>query len=158
VARTLKDLKAVVEEAGVEVETSIEPGLPAVRSNEDALSRVLANLIQNAVKYAGEAKWMAVRAARSNGTNGRREVELHVEDCGPGIDATDLPHLFEPFYRGKLAVSNQIQGSGLGLNLAQRISRAVGARLTVETQPGRGSSFVVHLPVAEETSRSGQSA
>ncbi|MEX2303932.1 MAG: HAMP domain-containing sensor histidine kinase [Bryobacterales bacterium] len=152
VGRTLKDLKAVVEEAGFQVETSMEPGLPAVRSNEDALSRVLANLVQNAVKYGGEAKWMAVRAARSNGTNGSREVEIHVEDRGPGIDATDLPHLFEPFYRGKLALSNQIQGSGLGLNLAQRISRAVGARLTVETRPGRGSSFVLHLPVAEENS------
>jgi signal transduction histidine kinase len=157
VSRTLKDLKPVVEEAGFQVETSIEPGLPAVRSNEDALSRVLANLVQNAVKYGGEAKWMAVRAASSNGTHGSREVELHVEDRGPGIDATDLPHLFEPFYRGKLALSNQIQGSGLGLNLAQRISRAVGARLTVETRPGRGSSFVIHLPVADENSRPGQS-
>jgi signal transduction histidine kinase len=160
VDRTLKDLKAVVEEAGFQVEISIEPGLPAVRSNEDALSRVLANLVQNAVKYGGEAKWMAVRAASSTkGTKGSREVQLHVEDRGPGIDATDLPHLFEPFYRGKLAVSNQVQGSGLGLNLAQRISGAVGARLTVETQPGRGSSFVVHLPVAgEETRQEAQSS
>jgi signal transduction histidine kinase len=151
VERTLKDLKPAVEEAGFQVETSMEPGLPLVRSNEEALSRVLANLVQNALKYGGEAKWLAVRAAASP-MNGKREVELHVEDHGPGIDADDLPHVFEPFYRGKLALSNQIQGSGLGLNLAQRISRAVGARLTVESRPGRGSAFAVHLPIAHEDS------
>ena len=149
VERTLKELNPAVEEAGFEVETSIEPGLPAVRSNEQALGRVLANLIQNALKYGGEAKWLGVRAAASQ-ANGKREVELHVEDHGPGIDAEDLPHVFEPFYRGKLALSNQIQGSGLGLNLAQRIGEAVGARLTVESHPGRGSAFAVHLPIASE--------
>ena len=154
VERTLKDLKPAVEEAGFQVETSIAPGLPAVRSNEEALGRVLANLVQNALKYGGEAKWLAVRAAARQG-NGKREVELHVEDRGPGIDADDLPHVFEPFYRGKLALSNQIQGSGLGLNLAQRISRAVGARLTVESHPGRGSAFAVHLPIAREDSAGG---
>jgi signal transduction histidine kinase len=122
-----------------------------VRSNEEALSRVLANLVQNALKYGGEAKWLAVRAAASQ-KNGKREVALNVEDHGPGIDADDLPHVFEPFYRGKLALSNQIQGSGLGLNLAQRISKAVGARLTVESHPGRGSAFAVHLPAASDDS------
>jgi signal transduction histidine kinase len=147
VERTLKDLAPAVEEAGFQVETSIEPGLPAVRSNEDALSRVLANLVENALKYGGDAKWLAVRAAATQ-QNGKREVELHVEDRGPGIDAEDLPHVFEPFYRGKLALNNQIQGSGLGLNLAQRISRDLGARLSVESRPGKGSAFAVHLPVA----------
>jgi signal transduction histidine kinase len=93
---------------------------------------------------------MALRAV-VNSANGRREVELQVEDHGPGIDSADLPHLFEPFYRGKFALSNQIQGSGLGLNLAQRMSQAVGARLTVETRSGQGSVFVVHLPVAGES-------
>jgi signal transduction histidine kinase len=151
VERTLKDLRPAVEEAGFQVETNIEPGLPVVRSNEEALSRVLANLVQNALKYGGEAKWLAVRAAASQ-KNGKREVALNVEDHGPGIDADDLPHVFEPFYRGKLALSNQIQGSGLGLNLAQRISKAVGARLTVESHPGRGSAFAVHLPAASDDS------
>jgi signal transduction histidine kinase len=151
VARTLQDLRPAVDEAGFQVETSIEPGLPAVRSNEEALSRVLANLVENALKYGGDAKWLAVRAAAIQ-VNGKREVELHVEDRGPGIDAEDLPHVFEPFYRGKLAINNQIQGSGLGLNLAQRISRDGGARLTVESHPGRGSAFAVHLPIASEES------
>jgi signal transduction histidine kinase len=148
--RTLQDLKPAIEEAGFEVETSVAPALPAVRSNEEALGRVLSNLVQNALKYGGDAKWMALRAV-VNSANGRREVELQVEDHGPGIDSADLPHLFEPFYRGKFALSNQIQGSGLGLNLAQRMSQAVGARLTVETRSGQGSVFVVHLPVAGES-------
>jgi signal transduction histidine kinase len=151
VERTLKDLRPAVDEAGFHVETSIEPGLPAVRSNEQALSRVLANLVENALKYGGEAKWLGVRAAATEG-NGKREVELRISDRGPGIDAEDLPHVFEPFYRGKLALSNQIQGSGLGLNLAKRISAAVGARLTVESHPGQGSVFAVHLPAVADGS------
>ncbi len=151
VARTLHELKPAVEEAGFAVEASIAPELPTVRSNEEALNHVLANLVQNALKYGGEAKWLAVRAAASH-SNGKREIELRVEDRGQGIDPEDLPHIFEPFYRGKLALSNQIQGSGLGLNLAQQISRAVGARLTVDSHPGRGSTFAVHLPVASEGS------
>jgi signal transduction histidine kinase len=149
IARTLHDLQPAVEEAGFRVETSIEPGLPPVRSNAEALSRLLANLVQNALKYGGDAKWMAVRALTRPG-NGKRHVEVRVDDHGPGIDPDDLPHIFEPFYRGKLALSNQIQGSGLGLNLAQRISQAVGASLTVESHPGKGSSFSVRLPVDED--------
>lgn len=148
VERTLKDLEPSIQEAGFQIETSIQPGLPPVLSNEEALHRVLANLILNALKYGGEAKWMAVRASTT--ANGHRGLEIKVEDRGPGVDPADLPHLFEPFFRGKLATSNQIEGSGLGLNLAQRISRAVGARLTVDSHLGRGTSFVIHLPVADE--------
>ena len=85
----------------------------------------LQNLISNAVKYGGDARWLRVSASRASRGRPRRSrdsrpgnpVIFTVEDRGLGIDAEDRKHIFEPFYRGREAVSQQIQGSGLGLNL-----------------------------------------
>ena len=71
-----------------------------------------------------------------------------VEDRGLGISAEDRSHIFEPFYRGREAVSQQIQGSGLGLNLVMRIAEAHGGRVTVSSEPGTGSSFTLAVPAA----------
>jgi signal transduction histidine kinase len=88
-----------------------------------------------------------VRAARA-GTATRPEVHIAVDDHGPGLDADERRHIFEPFYRGKDAVANQIQGSGLGLSLVRRIVDAHGGRVELESEPGRGSTFTICLPAA----------
>jgi signal transduction histidine kinase len=147
IERTIRELDPAIEAAGARVEASVAPALPAVRSNDEALGRILTNLVENALKYGGDDKWLGIRTAVAV-HNGRPEVQIHVEDRGPGIESGDLSHIFEPFYRGRLAIENQIRGSGLGLHLAQRISRAVGARVTVESRAGKGSVFTVHLPVS----------
>jgi signal transduction histidine kinase len=74
-------------------------------------------------------------------------VRIVVEDRGRGIAAADLPHVFEPFYRGADAVARQIQGSGLGLALVRRIAEAHGGRVTVASGQGLGSVFTIHLPI-----------
>ena len=71
-----------------------------------------------------------------------------MSDRGRGIDADDLPHIFEPFYRGRYAQDRQIQGNGLGLSLVRRIAEAHGGRVTVKTAAGAGSTFTIHLPAA----------
>jgi signal transduction histidine kinase len=73
-----------------------------------------------------------------------------VEDRGPGIAPEDRKHLFDAFYRGRDAVSRQIQGSGLGLNLVRRIAEAHGGAIVVASEPGRGSTFTLRLPAADE--------
>jgi signal transduction histidine kinase len=100
----------------------------------------------NAAKYGGSDRWVGVRVDAS-GSGRSREVRIAVEDHGRGITAADLPHIFEPFYRGADAVSRQIQGSGLGLALVRRIAEAHGGRVTVMTRDGVGSTFTIHLPV-----------
>ncbi len=71
-----------------------------------------------------------------------------VEDRGPGIDPRDLPHLFEPFYRGR-ATADRVRGSGLGLSVVQQIALVHGGRVTVERRRVGGSAFTIHLPAGE---------
>jgi len=92
------------------------------------------------VKYAGDKGWVGLRA----GVEGS-EVFVRIEDKGTGIDKGDLPHLFEPFYRGKSV--GQIHGSGLGLSLVKQIAESHGGRVSVKTAAARGSVFTIYLPV-----------
>ncbi len=152
-----------IERAAVQVEIDIVPDLPPVLGDVTALRSALQNLISNAVKYGGEARWLRVSAkpaglahrrlgeggARGSGS-GIKNVIFTVEDHGLGIDADDRKHIFEPFYRGRTAVSEQIQGSGLGLNLVARIAEAHGGRVTVTSEPGKGSVFTISLPAVTD--------
>jgi signal transduction histidine kinase len=104
------------------------------------------NLISNAIKYDGKNGWTRISAQLSGGKHGS-EIEITVEDRGIGIDSADIPHIFEPFYRGHEAVAAQIQGSGVGLSLVKQIVEAHGGTLSVKSAPGVGSAFTLHLPV-----------
>ncbi|MFA5909254.1 MAG: HAMP domain-containing sensor histidine kinase [Vicinamibacterales bacterium] len=140
-----------IDAAGVTVETDVADDLRYVLGDVTALRSALQNLISNAVKYGGEARWIRV-SVRPSGTAGQRSegVLFTVEDRGLGIDADDRKHIFEPFYRGREAVSKQIHGSGLGLNLVQRIAEAHGGRVTVSSEPGKGSAFTISLPAVHD--------
>ncbi len=134
-------------ERGLQVEANVEPGLPPVRADRGALRRAVQNLLQNAVKYGGEGGWIGVRVAC--GPPGERtEVWITVQDHGLGIPPSEVPRLFEPFFRGEEAQNRQIRGSGLGLSLVKRIVEAHGGRVGVESAPGRGSAFTIALPAS----------
>jgi len=112
-----------------------------------ALTSAVQNLVVNAFKYGGDARWVGVRAAHVR--RGRQgEVHITVEDRGPGIPSDELPHIFEPFYRGTRAVGEQIHGNGLGLSLVQRIARAHGGSVSVRTREAHGTAFTLVLPAA----------
>jgi signal transduction histidine kinase len=137
----------LITSEGFEVETQIAADLPHVMADEDAIRRALSNLITNALKYGADGRWVGVFARRA-GAKGREEVQIGVSDRGRGIEAEDLPHLFEPFYRGRQATERQIHGNGLGLSLVQRIAESHNGRVSVRSQPGEGSTFTLHLPAA----------
>jgi signal transduction histidine kinase len=141
-----------IEAAGFTIETAIADDLPNVGGDVTALRSALQNLISNAVKYGGTARWLRVSAKRPEpATRAIPDAVLFsVEDRGLGIDAEDRKHIFEPFYRGREAVSQQIQGSGLGLNLVQRIAEAHGGMVSVVSEPGKGSTFTLSLPAVHD--------
>ncbi len=135
------------DRAGVAVHVQVAAGLPSILGDAGALQAAVQNLVGNAIKYAGDDRWVQVRVT-SGGTARDREVRIAVEDHGPGLDADERQRVFEPFYRGRAAVANQIQGSGLGLSLVRRIADAHGGRVELTTEAGRGSTFTMCLPAS----------
>lgn len=138
---------SLIREAGFTVEVNAAEDVPNVALDESAFRRALSNLIVNALKYGAEGSWLGVDVRTSSGRGGKREVQVSVADRGHGIDAQDLPHIFEAFYRGQYAKERQIHGNGLGLSLVKRIAEAHGGRVTVQSSPGAGARFTLHLPV-----------
>ena len=129
--------------AGIEVELDVEQCLPPVNADVRLTKRCLDTLIQNAIKYAGAGGWIAIRAKKVCRPEGMR-VQISVEDRGPGISPADLPHVFEPFYRGKHGEASQAPGIGLGLTLVKRVAEAHGG--TVEAVSAGGARFSIFLP------------
>jgi signal transduction histidine kinase len=144
----LENTASMVAAAGVEIERRIEPALPEVAADFSALSQCLQNLITNAVKYGGDKHWLGIRATAYREAGEVRGVEITVEDRGIGISAQEIKHIFEPFYRSPQVAGSNVHGTGLGLPLARTVIEAMNGSLTVESEPGRGSAFTVHLPLA----------
>ncbi|HEY1732284.1 MAG TPA: HAMP domain-containing sensor histidine kinase [Terriglobales bacterium] len=147
VETALRNTQGLIAHQGFRVEQAVPADLPLVAGEPTAVSQVLQNLITNAVKYGGPAKWIGIRAALSDGT-AAKEVEIKVQDRGFGIEEDELQRIFEPFYRSANATAAQIHGTGLGLPLARSIAQAMGGRLTVSSRPGQGSTFTLYLRIA----------
>ncbi len=148
VDETLAAIWPTLESAHAMIEKHLEPDLPPVLGDPSALVRCVQNLISNAVKYGGESRWVGIRTHKVRDSAGD-EVQISVEDRGSGIDAEDLPHIFEPFYRGhssKNGDGSQIHGTGLGLSIAKDIAEAMGGKLSVMSERGNGCRFTLHLP------------
>ncbi len=120
--------------------------LPTMRLDADKLAQVVGNLLANALKYTPAGGTIFLRAQVAAG-----ELQIAVQDTGAGIAAKDLPHIFEPFYRGATAPfgsPNRFpQGMGLGLAIARDIVTAHGGRIEVQSEAGKGSRFTVVLPL-----------
>jgi signal transduction histidine kinase len=137
----------ILEDSHCSIETTVEPGLPPIYVDPTALKHALLNLISNAVKYGGEGGWIGIFLTAS--TQGKTPmVEIRVADRGPGIPAAEQAHIFDPFYRGQAPIADQIHGTGLGLSLVKRIVEAHGGAVTVHSEPGKETDFVLRIPAA----------
>lgn len=134
--------------ANARVEVSVADNLPSVEGDAAALRSAVRNLVSNAVKYGGEARWVRVGVVGRPEGSPATSVAVTVEDRGPGVAADERRRIFEPFYRGRDAVTRQIHGSGLGLNLVKRIAEAHGGTVGVSSEPGKGTTFTLTLPAA----------
>jgi two-component system phosphate regulon sensor histidine kinase PhoR len=133
-------LQPLAEAKEIALETDFPPNLPALKEDPLLFSRVLQNLLENAIKYSpgGSKVRLEIQVEDS-------AIRFAVRDQGPGIAASDLPHLFEIFYRGQ--GEGDTQGFGLGLATVKRIIDARGGRIWLETAPGRGSTFFFTFPL-----------
>jgi signal transduction histidine kinase len=147
VERAMLDCQPAFADAGWQVEYEKDEPPPTVMADAQAIESAVKNLLENALKYAdaGRRLRVSVRAAR----NGKRnEAQITIADRGPGIDAKDLPHLFEPFYRSATVQASATPGAGLGLNIVQKHVRAHHGRITVASNGG--ATFTIHLPATDE--------
>ena len=142
VRSTLDSYRFQIEQNGFAFEENISCDLPPVTVDREAIARSLLNLVNNALKYSKEQKYIGVSLYRTNGS-----VNLEVQDHGIGIPPNEQEKIFEKFYRCGDPLVHNIKGSGLGLSLVRHIARAHGGEVLVESTPERGSKFTIALPL-----------
>jgi signal transduction histidine kinase len=142
VRNTLESYRYQIEQNGFKFEEHIADDLPSVRLDREAIARSLLNLVNNALKYSQQDKYLGVTLSAQNGS-----VKLEVIDHGIGIPRQEQHKIFEKFYRVGDPLVHNTKGSGLGLSLVRHIVHAHGGEVSVESVPGQGSKFVIALPV-----------
>jgi signal transduction histidine kinase len=148
VLSSIVDLLApIAQRKGLALSLEFDPSLPArVKGDAGRIRQVLLNLVGNAVKFT-DSGHVAVRARREAGGGSRPVMVLEVEDSGIGIPPAVLERLFTPFFQADQSDRRRFGGSGLGLVISKRLTEAMGAELSVESAPGRGSTFRLSLPL-----------
>jgi signal transduction histidine kinase len=142
VRSTLDSYRFQIEQNGFAFEEKISGDIPPVIVDREAIARSLLNLVNNALKYSKDQKYIGVSLYRSNS-----RVNLEVRDHGMGIPKNEQEKIFEKFYRCGDPLVHNIKGSGLGLSLVRHIARAHGGDVLVESAPQQGSKFTIALPL-----------
>jgi signal transduction histidine kinase len=140
---TLDSYRFQIQQNGFAFEEKISGDIPPVIVDREAIARSLLNLVNNALKYSKDQKYIGVSLYRSNSC-----VNLEVRDHGIGIPKNEQEKIFEKFYRCGDPLVHNIKGSGLGLSLVRHIARAHGGDVLVESAPEEGSRFTIALPLA----------
>ncbi|MGE5777223.1 MAG: sensor histidine kinase, partial [Chloroflexota bacterium] len=133
-------------QAGVNLQLNIPESPPALIGDGDRLAQVFTNLVDNALKFTPAGGQITLSAA-----NAGAEMETSVTDTGKGIPPEALPHLFDRFYQvDRSRAGGEKHGAGLGLAIVQEILQAHGGRIIVRSEVGRGTTFVIRLPLARK--------
>jgi signal transduction histidine kinase len=142
VRTTLEAYRFQIEQNGFAFEEKIAADIPHVNVDREAIARSLLNLVNNALKYSKDQKYIGVSLYRTNGS-----VKLEVADHGIGIAPAEQEKIFEKFYRCGDPLVHNTKGSGLGLSLVRHIAQAHGGNVSVESTPQSGSKFTIALPI-----------
>jgi signal transduction histidine kinase len=121
----------------------VDGALPPVAGDAGALRSAIQNIVGNAIKYSPSGGTVEI-SARVDASAPR--IQIRVADRGLGIDASDLPHIFKPFFRGRRAVEAQVRGTGVGLSVVKHVVDSHQGTIAVDSRPGEGTTIVVELP------------
>jgi signal transduction histidine kinase len=145
VHETLESFAYILAQQGFRVDVAVAADLPDIPLDAAAVGQALANLVDNAIKYSGDHRVLRVEAALRDG-----QLVLAVADEGVGIPPEEQDRIFDKFYRIGRSETQGRRGSGVGLALVRHIVEAHGGRVTVESQPGRGSRFTLWFPLGAD--------
>ena len=135
-----------VEQQGFALEVHVADDLPEVEADKEALAQAVLNLVNNAIKYSRDEKYLRLDVRRQGD-----RVHISVTDRGIGVAKSEQRKIFEKFYRAENSLVHETKGSGLGLALVQHIMQAHGGVVELESAPGKGSTFTLVLPIKQRT-------
>ena len=140
--KTVSTIQQQVRHEEFTVEAKIDAPLPSIQADRAAVTQAITNLIDNAIKYSAGAKKIYVRVFKDD-----QYLIITVQDFGVGIKPEEIDRVFERFYRGGDELTRTVKGSGLGLTLVKQIVQAHHGSVHVESEPGRGSTFSIRIPL-----------
>jgi signal transduction histidine kinase len=143
IENVLSNYRYQIINAGFDVQTNIEPDLPPVLIDRDAIAQAISNLLDNAIKYSSAVKKLSIKTE----TRGS-DLSIEIADQGIGIPRAEHAQVFEKFYRVGNGLVHDVKGSGLGLSLVKHIVEAHNGTISVESDVGKGSRFTILLPLA----------
>ena len=149
IEQAMTDCGTILTESRCAIESHVAADVAPLFGDPTALRHAMQNLLTNAAKYGAEGQWIGVSASMAKSSKNKPMVEIRVSDRGAGIPVEERGQIFEPFYRGRRAIDDQVHGTGLGLALVKRIVEAHGG--TIDMRPGpdqRGTEFTLHIPPA----------
>jgi signal transduction histidine kinase len=133
-------------QSGFQLRVTVDRSLPPILTDRDALQQAVLNLLSNGMKYSAESREIALDLSRENDA-----AVIRVVDQGVGIPREEQTRIFERFYRVQSPENERLPGTGLGLTLAAHIIAAHGGTIAVESEPGKGSAFIIRIPLEQET-------
>ncbi|UCE40410.1 MAG: HAMP domain-containing histidine kinase [Candidatus Aminicenantes bacterium] len=141
VKNVVEEFKQETNSSSLKLDCSIPEDSPVVNGDQEALAQALWNLLDNAMKYSGDSPVVHVEVESGN------QVAIHVRDEGIGIPASEKNRIFRKFVRGSSSKAYGVKGTGIGLAMVKHIVDAHGGKALIESEPGKGSTFTILLPV-----------
>jgi len=144
-------MQPIADKKNIKLTSDIDPDLPMVVTDGGKLQQILYNLLSNAVKFTppGGDVTLTCSAENIRGNGGARQVVIAVKDTGPGISDADQGRVFEKFFQSGETLTKESTGTGLGLAISRELATLIKAKLTLQSTPGSGTVFMLHLPMDE---------
>jgi signal transduction histidine kinase len=137
--------KSYLQSQGFQIDLNIEDSLPNVEADQNSFETILGNLVENAVKYSPNDKYLGIRVFKKN-----KKVVVEVEDHGAGIPDASKKLIFDKFYRVEESLTARTKGHGLGLSIVKNLAERNGGKIHLESTYGKGSKFSVSFPVTNK--------